>query len=90
MDTGKLNSTDLNIINVELEVFIEKVENDTLISKKEENKVAQNNTITKHTSDVNNDLEEERESFVGGSNVQYDNEMTKGHLNKNKTKRLPK
>ena len=23
-------------------------------------------------------------------NVQYDNEMTKGHLNKNKTKRLPK
>ena len=44
-----LKSTDLSIINVELEVFIEKVENDTLISKKEESKVVQNNTTTKNT-----------------------------------------
>ena len=34
LQTSNLNSTDLSIINVELEVFIEKVENDTLIPKK--------------------------------------------------------
>ena len=68
LDMVNLKSTDLSIINVELEVFIEKVENDTLISK-EESKVVQNNTTTKNTSDANNQLEEERESFVGGSNA---------------------
>ena len=69
LDMVNLKSTDLSIINLELEVFIEKVENDTLISKKEESKVVQNNTTTKNTSDANNQLEEERESFVGGSNA---------------------
>ena len=34
LDMVNLKSTDLSIINVELEVFIEKVENDTLVSKK--------------------------------------------------------
>ena len=42
LQSGNLNSTDLSIINVELEVFIQKVENNTLIPKKEEKKVVQN------------------------------------------------
>lgn len=69
LQTGNLNSTDLSIINVELEVFIEKVENNTLIPKKEEKKVVQNNLIKKNTSDQKFETEEKRESFVGGSNA---------------------
>ena len=69
LQTGNLNSTDLSIINVELEVFIEKVENNTLIPKKEEKKVVQNNVIKKNTSDQKFETEEKRESFVGGSNA---------------------
>lgn len=57
LDTGTLNSTDLSIINDELEVFIEKVENNTLIPKKEEKKIVQNNVITKNTSDQKNGLD---------------------------------
>jgi len=69
LQTENLNSTDLSIINVELEVFIEKVESNTLIPKKEEKKVVQNNVIKKNTSDQKFETEEKRESFVGGSNA---------------------
>ena len=52
-----------------MEVFIEKVENNTLIPKKEEKKVVQNNVFKKNTSDQKFETEEKRESFVCGSNA---------------------